>query len=239
MIKTVKAVLFDVANVVVPWDPQTLYRELIPDPETRQHFLTEVITREWHVRHDAGVKFADNRADLMAAFPDFAPHILAWGDRFMEMFSPPNAGTVAIIQDLHALGLPLHALTNMPLEVWERVKALSPAFDLFRHAVVSGEVGLIKPDPAIYHLALRHIGRPASEVLFIDDTWANIAAANTLGLKTHHFKDSEGLRAALAAEHLLTAPRPYKTVGSPDDLQQHVVLSDIEEGDSVTGAENR
>jgi len=62
----------------------------------------------------------------------------------------------------------------------------------------------VKPDPAIFRHTLEAIGNPdPATVLFIDDSAANIAAADALGFRTHHFTGAPGLEAALAAHHLI------------------------------------
>ena len=70
--------MFDVGNVIVRWDPRTLYSKIFPDPAERDWFLANVCTMAWHMRHDAGVSFAENRAELVAAFPEHEAAIEAW-----------------------------------------------------------------------------------------------------------------------------------------------------------------
>jgi 2-haloacid dehalogenase len=202
----IRAVLFDVANVIVPWDPYNLFDTLIPDAAAREYVLRTVITRDWHERHDAGIRFADNRADLIAKYPAHEAHIVAWGDRFLEMFGAPFAGTVRLIKHLHARGVPLFGLTNMPLEVWDDVKAMSPAFDLFKDIIVSGREGVIKPSPEIFAIALERMQLSPDEVLFIDDTAVNIEAAKSLGFRTHLFTSPEALATDFIRQGLIKEP---------------------------------
>jgi len=199
----VNTVLFDIGNVIIPWDPANLYDRLIPDPGRRHHFLTEVVPMSWHVRHDAGVSFADNRKALLLQWPQFEAEILAYDARFEDMLGEVIPQTVRNLDDLHAKGIPLYALTNMPAEKAAMVFGRSHVFGYFRDIIVSGVEKLVKPDPAIYELTLRRIGRPAQDILFIDDSAANIAAASALGFQTHHFTDPDALRPRLAAEGLL------------------------------------
>ena len=84
------------------------------------------------------------------------------------------------------------------------VELFAGAAKRFRHTVVSGDIGLVKPDPAIFAHTLEKLGNPApGEVFFIDDSEKNITAADALGFRTHHFRSAEGLEAALMAEGLL------------------------------------
>ena len=70
-----KAVLIDVGGVILRWDPRTLYSKIFPDPAQRDWFLANVCTMAWHMRHDDGVPFADNRAPLLARHPVLARQI--------------------------------------------------------------------------------------------------------------------------------------------------------------------
>lgn len=68
----VKAVIFDVGNVLFHWDPRILYERLIADDRALDAFLRDVVTHEWHFQHDAGRDFADTSAELIALHPDKA-----------------------------------------------------------------------------------------------------------------------------------------------------------------------
>jgi HAD superfamily hydrolase (TIGR01549 family) len=196
--------LFDLGRVVLDWEPARLFSRLLPDAEERERFLSEICTMEWHTRHDAGVSFADNAQPLIAQFPEYETEIRAWGGRWMEMFAGYIDGTPALIERLEARNVPLYALSNMPSETWPMMLEHFPLLTRFRHTVVSGDVGMVKPDPAIFAHTLKMLGDPApSDVFFIDDSEKNIAAADALGFRTHLFRSAEGLEAALVAEGLL------------------------------------
>ena len=196
--------LFDLGRVVLDWEPKRLYDKIFDDPARRDWFLANVCTMEWHTHHDAGASFAENAAPLIARHPDYEAEILAWGERWMEMFDGYIAGTPPLLERLKAQNVPLYALSNMPAETWPWMQAHFPLLDLFRHTVVSGAIGLVKPDPKIYMRTLGKMGNPAPEtVLFVDDSAHNIEAAKALGFQTHVFKGAAGLEAALRDTGLL------------------------------------
>jgi hypothetical protein len=66
---TAKAVIWDIGNVIVRWDPRTLYSRIFRDPVQCDRFLSSVCTTDWHTRHDLGVSFAENRAPRLARVP--------------------------------------------------------------------------------------------------------------------------------------------------------------------------
>src|ERR1700761_6418421 len=112
------AVLFDIGNVVVRWDPRALYSKLIDDPAELDRFLAEVCPMSWHIETDRGKPFDDNIAERIALYPQHAALIRAWKDRWPEMSTGPIAETVEAIEALHAASVPMHGLTNMSAESW-------------------------------------------------------------------------------------------------------------------------
>jgi putative hydrolase of the HAD superfamily len=108
-----------------------------------------------------------------------------------------QAGTVALIEDLAAAGLPLALLSNAPGELAEAISAL-PVAAYFGHLLFSCQLKLAKPDPKCYNRALARLGASAEEVIFIDDRAENVAAAAALGLHSVHFTSPDEARAAVA-----------------------------------------
>src|SRR5262249_1553179 len=119
------------------------------------------------------------------------------------MFSGAIPETEAAIEALAARGAPQHGLSNMSHEVLEGVLAMSPAFARLDGIVISGRLGLMKPEPAIYRAACEPFGREPADFLLVADSAATIAAAHALGFDTHHFTGPAALRPALEARGLL------------------------------------
>ncbi len=200
----VKSVVFDVGNVLVDWDPRAFFQRHIADPARLDRFLGEVATLEWHTQHDAGRSFADTSAELIALHPDEADHIRLWGERFDEQIGDVLPGMADLVADLDARDHPLFAVTNFSHEFWPSFRAREAALlDRFRDILVSGEVKLVKPDPAIYALALDRFGLAPGEGMFVDDRADNVAAAARAGFVGHVFRDAPTLRSALEGYGLL------------------------------------
>lgn len=196
--------LFDLGGVILDWSPARLYSQIFSDSAECERFLATVCTMDWHTRHDGGVSFDDNAAALIVKFPQYESQIRAWRGRWMEMFDGCVAGSERLVESLAGSGRALYALSNMPAEIWPMMLDMFPALLRFRHVVVSGQIGLVKPDPAIFHYTLTTMGGPSPEdVMFIDDVARNIATADALGYRTHLFRDAGLLEAALIREGLI------------------------------------
>lgn len=200
------AVIFDVGNVLYHWDPRILYERLIDDDRALDAFLCDVVTMDWHFQHDAGRPFAETSAELIARHPEHAALIRLWGERFIDSVGPVVTGMDALVRDLNDAGMPLFAITNFSAEFWTPFHAREAAlFAPFRDIVVSGAEKLVKPDPAIYRLALARFGLEPQAALFVDDRAENVDAAMALGMRGHLFSDAPTLRAELATLGLLPA----------------------------------
>ena len=200
----VTSVIFDVGHVLYDWDPRILYERLFDDERALDAFLRDVATREWHFQHDAGRPFAETSAELTALHPQHADMIALWGPRFSDQIPGPMPGMVALVEELDAAGVPLFAITNFSGEFFAPFRTREAAmFGRFRDIVVSGDEKMMKPDPAIYHLALRRFGVAAEETMFVDDNEANVAGAEAVGIRAHHFRDAATLRAEFVALGLL------------------------------------
>ncbi|MBC2776110.1 HAD family hydrolase [Parasphingopyxis marina] len=193
-----RAVVFDVGNVLYRWDPRFLFEKLIEDEDERDWVLENVVTFDWHAQHDAGRPLAAMVEERSAEFPHHAPLIEAYVDRWMETIPGPVPGVHALVGRLAERDVPLYAITNFGTEFWALFRPTAPVIDHFRDIVISGEEKLLKPDPAIYRLALKRFGLAPGEGLFIDDREENIRAAEAEGFAGHHFQDAARLEAALA-----------------------------------------
>ena len=142
-------------------------------------------------------------SELKAEYPAYAALIDAYATRFNEPIPGPVPGSFEIVEELAAHGVPLFAITNFGAEFWAAFRPTQPIFDHFTDIIVSGVEKLVKPDPAIYQLALSRFGLAEGEAIFIDDNLANVEAARANGFHSHHFTDAGSLRSELAILGLL------------------------------------
>lgn len=198
------AVIFDVGNVLYRWTPDAFLALQIPDDEARRRFVAQSRLYEWHDGLDGGRPFDEAARELSAQFPAYAGVIAAWGARFGETIEHPMPDMPALVAQLDARGVPLFGITNFSADFWPPFRTREAAFfDRFRDIVVSGEENVMKPDPAIYRLALARFGLRPDEALFVDDRQINVDGAEAIGIRSHLFVGADDLRARLEAEDLL------------------------------------
>lgn len=203
MTQKITAIVFDIGNVLIEWDPRHLYRRIFATPDEIEHFLSTVCTSAWNLEIDRGRPFAEAVAELIARFPAYEAAIRAFDERWAEMVPGLIPGTLALMERLEARGAPLYAITNFSAEKFAEARLRFPFFDRFRGVIVSAHERLLKPDRAIFELLLSRYGLRAEECLFIDDSPANVAGARDVGMAAHHFKDAAGLEKTLAAHQLI------------------------------------
>jgi len=199
-----RVVVFDLGGVLIEWDPRHLYRKLFAgDDAAMEAFLAEVCTVEWNESQDAGRRFDDAVAELMPRHADKRELIEAFGRRFGEMIPGAIDGTVAILGELKRRGTPLYAITNWSSETFPPQRARFPFLAHFDGIVVSGDEGVIKPDPRIFRILFERYGVAPGDAVFIDDNPRNAQAASGLGLHGIHFRSPDALRRELASLGLL------------------------------------
>jgi 2-haloacid dehalogenase len=191
---SIQAIIFDFGGVVINWDPHEVFNKYFDnDRQAINNFLTEINFSTWNLAQDKGYPFAEAVLELSAQFPQYAHLIRAYDVEWEQSISGVIPGTVEILHRLKEAGNRLYGLTNWSAEKFHLVKHKFEVFNIFEDIVVSGDVKLIKPDPAIFHLLLQRIHRQPEECLLVDDSVQNIEVAQKMGFATHHFTTSAQL----------------------------------------------
>ena len=206
----VETVVFDIGNVLVDWNPRYLYRKVFDDEEEMEDFLDTVTTHEWNREQDRGRTLEEATGVLIARHPEYAREIEAYYGRWAETLGGPIEGSVRVLHELRERGYPLYALTNWSAETFPLARSWYRFLDLFDEIVVSGEVGMIKPDGEIYDVLVERTGLNLATTVFIDDSAANVRAAEALGFNGVLFEGAEGLREDLTGLGFLHNDRPHR-----------------------------
>ncbi len=203
MPKAVSTVVFDVGNVLIEWDPEHLYRELIPNEAERSAFLTDVCSMDWNLQQDLGRSWQEGIDLLSAQHPEHKALITAYSERWHDMVPGEIAGSVALLNELNQKNVPLYAITNFSSEKFDEAQARFPFLkSSFRDIVISAEERLLKPDTRIYEVLFSRNNLAPAECVFIDDSEKNVAGARQAGMQAVHFTSPEQLRIELRAHGL-------------------------------------
>jgi hypothetical protein len=95
---------------------------------------------------DAGGPFGATLQSLAARFPQYAEFIYAFDTRWVEMLGGPIDASIEIMQKLKRAGVPVHAISNYSREKFDIARTLYPFLNDFDELVLSGDVGIVKPD---------------------------------------------------------------------------------------------
>ena len=147
------AVIFDIGGVLVTWAPERAFEQVMPADQVRP-FMEHIGFDEWNRTNDGLGSIAESEATLAGRFPDHADGIRAYRRHFHHTITQLVPGTGAVLAELNQAGVTTVALTNWAADMFAIARERFGILKRFRDIVVSGEEGIVKPDPAIYELAL-------------------------------------------------------------------------------------
>jgi HAD hydrolase, family IA, variant 3 len=204
----VSAVVLDYGNVLVAWEAMAAVAGRVSQADW-DDFCQGADFDALNARSDLGEPFEDILADLAATHPrrpDWVEILSTYRANFPDSLTGPVPGTLGVVDDLLAAGVPLYLLSNFDAPTFPAARAMVPQLERFRGLMVSGQERQVKPSPVIFRRLLERYGLIAAFTLFVDDSPANIRGARAVGLRTHHFTGAGRLRADLIERGLL--PRP-------------------------------
>ena len=196
------AVVFDVGNVLIRWDPRLMLADHLGDRATIDAFFDEIGFDEWNREQDRGRSWDDGIAMLCEAHPHRRALIEKLHTDWHKAVPSAIEGSVAILERLRSASVPLYAITNFSAEKWAECQDRFPFLGRFDGAIVSAHERLIKPDPEIFERFLCRTGCRAGDCVFIDDGQRNVDAARAAGMDAVLFEGPEGLPRDLRARGL-------------------------------------
>lgn len=200
----VEAVVFDIGNVLIGWDPERYYDARI-GADRRRALFAQTGVEAANAAVDAGAPFRDTIYALADRHPDWATEIRWWHDHWIDIAAPRIDHSVHLLRALRAKGVPVFALTNFGEDTFVQAQAAYDFLHEFDRAYVSARLRVIKPDAAIYAALEQDCGVAPGALLFTDDRAENIEAAAMRGWQVHHFTGPQGWADRLIGAGLLTA----------------------------------
>jgi 2-haloacid dehalogenase len=200
---TPEAVIFDIGNVLIGWNPEGHYDRRIGEARRRALFA-EVDLHGMNEQVDLGAPFQATIYAMADRHPEWRGEIRDWHDSWIEMITPVIDHSVTLLRRLRAKDVPVFALTNFGVDSYTFAQSRFDFLNEFDREFVSGRLRVMKPDPRIYAEVEDSTGVPAERMLFTDDRAENVAAAAARGWQTHLFEGPEGWAARLVDAGLLT-----------------------------------
>ncbi|SEW39681.1 2-haloacid dehalogenase [Cognatiyoonia koreensis] len=198
-----KAVIFDIGNVLIEWQPERYYDRVI-GPTRRKAMFAAIDLHAMNDKVDRGAHFQDVVYAEAAANPEWAAEVRMWHDNWLDLATPAIDHSVRLLDALKSTGVPVFALTNFGKQTFEIAEPVYPFLKVFDRRYVSGHMGVIKPESRIYEMVEEDCGLLPSQLLFTDDRQDNIDAASARGWQTHLFEGPAGFALRLVEEGLLT-----------------------------------
>jgi 2-haloacid dehalogenase len=183
----IDAVLFDLGNVLVRWDPYLPYADRYPRDAVDRFFRESDFLALNHAQ-DAGESWQSLRETLAADRPDLVPMLDVYLEDHRRSVPGAVPGAERTVRGLRAAGVRVFGLTNWGAENWH-VAADHAVVGLLEGVVVSGRERVAKPEPEIFRRAIDRFGLEPARTLFTDDTRRNVDAAMGVGFRTHLFRD--------------------------------------------------
>lgn len=199
----IRNLIFDFGNTLVRFDPQTMTRPYVPDPEDRELVCHAVFARDLWDRLDSGEY---TESDLFPRIRERLPERLRdAGETVLRNWCrnlPDVDGMPELIRRMKARGLSLYLLSNISADFAERIGDF-PILREMDGFVLSGVCGLVKPSAEIFRYLCEKYAILPQESVFIDDLPRNVEAARTLGFHTDCF-DGNAERLERRLTELLT-----------------------------------
>lgn len=198
----IQAVLFDIGNVLLTWQPERHYDAWIGAQRRRELFASSGLL-DVNEALDRGGDFRATIYDLAERVPEFRTEIRWWFDRWHDLITPPISHSVRLLRALRGRGVPVFALSNFGSDSFAISEARHDFLAEFDRRYISGQMGVVKPEARIYEMVEQDCALPPEALFFTDDRAENTEAAAGRGWQTHLFTGSEGLAARLVALGLL------------------------------------
>ena len=189
--------LFDLGGVFFDWDPNHFFKNIFEKAEERKYFLTEVCSDDWNIQQDAGRTIKDAESELIPKFPHYEKEIKMYYKNHRKMIKGTFDLSIKVLENLKKLNYECYVLSNWSAETFVGMLDDYSFLNNFDGLLISGEDKLMKPDFAIYELAIKRFNLVPKETVFIDDKLENINAAKKMDLNIIHLIDPKSIESEI------------------------------------------
>lgn len=199
----IDAVIFDIGNVLIEWQPERYYDRII-GVDRRKAMFAAVDLHAINDKVDQGQNFRDVIYRAADDYPDWSDEIRMWHDNWLDLATPAIDHSVRLLDALRAAKVPVFALSNFGIQTFALAEPVYPFLKNFDRRYISGHMGVVKPGPQIYEMVEADCGLEPAKLLFADDRQENLDTAAARGWQTHLFDGPSGFAARLVAAGLLS-----------------------------------
>ena len=198
--------VFDFGGVVFNWKPLVLLQQVLPhhavDEASARDCAAAIFqgfhpTSDWALFDQGGIE-PEDLAHRIATRTGLPPDEVRTVIEAIPPHLVPDAGTVALMDELRGQGHQIYYLSNMPAGYADELERSHHFFNWFVDGIFSARVGQIKPNADIFETAVRQFATAGVPTVFIDDVQHNIDAARLHGWQGIRFESAQQVRAALS-----------------------------------------
>jgi len=186
--------LFDLGGVFFDWDPKHFFNNIFSSSEELDYFLSIVCNDEWNVQQDAGRTIKEAEEEIIPKFPQYEKQIKMYYANHRKMIKGVFFDSIEILDKLKKNNYFCYVLSNWSAETFVGMTEDYPFLKQFDGLLISGQDNLIKPDPAIYKLAIQRFDLIPAKTVFVDDKLENIDTAKKLNFNTIHLTNPETIK---------------------------------------------
>ena len=186
--------LFDLGGVFFDWDPKSFFKDIFPNDEEMDFFLTKVCNDEWNLKQDSGRSIKEGEIDIIKKFPEYEKQIKMYYPNHRKMIKGTFQISIDVLKELKRSNYFCYVLSNWSAETFKNIPSEFKFMNYFDGLLNSGKDKLVKPDKKIYFLAINRFNLQPDQTVFIDDKLENINAAKYIGFKTIHLTDPYNIK---------------------------------------------
>ncbi|MBQ4836603.1 HAD family hydrolase [Pseudoalteromonas luteoviolacea] len=193
----IKNVVFDIGNVVVRWSPVDIIRLTFPDAKESNALAQSVFHSEIWLDLNKGLTTEQETKQQYQQVLGFSQQDTERLFHYTKQSLILLYQSVELIKRVKQAGYGVYTLTDNVHEIVAYLKDTYDFWDLFDGEIVSADLGVLKPQPEIYHALLEQYQLAANETVFLDDMPHNVAGAKAVGMAAIQFENAEQGVAAL------------------------------------------
>ena len=180
----IEKVIFDLGKVLVKFNPKNPFKNFLKSEDEINFFLKNFCTWGWHINQAIVSDTRPATEKKIKEHPEFRDAIGAFYGRFQDMIVGVYEQNLKIALELKKKNIPIYILSNFPGDQFDIFASNYDFVQEFDDMIISGKVGMKKPDPKIYKLCISKFNCNPNKTLFIDDRPENTKAAEIEGFQT-------------------------------------------------------